>query len=192
MNRVASTLYRSASACANRLPRRGIKTLYLTIVGLGLGFGFSVTVFSQPGMTAAQDQGVFDRPHQAVTATSLTLETTVANQPVTSALTPGLVPLWKSKQVVHTVGSAGLGEAGTVVLAVGGLNPAHQPVTKLSLGEQITLTGTNQGRYRFTVVELYRRSFGELNLATTHQRPTLVLYTPSSLIDTNVNVVIGR
>jgi hypothetical protein len=151
------------------------RAVFIAVAGIGLGLGLSLTVFQQPATINADTELVHINQANRVEARELRLPT----HKVATRI------IWDER-------SAGLGETGAVLVEVKATHPISADVQKLSLGENIQVIGSNNGIYSFTVVETRELPASELNTVVQQNTETVVVYTPSTVLSTNVFIVIAR
>lgn len=165
--------------------------LLTTVMGLALGLGLAIGVSMRPDQLDAVPSVVVEDSHKPV-ITKIVLP----NQEIplqVSAVEHIEVAWWSQRHFAqHLLRSSKPGAVGTIIIGGKATDELFASLEKITLGDTITLTGSNQGVYRYRVIELRTVSQDELTKVTQHFTETLVVYTASNQTGSELLVVIAR
>lgn len=160
----------------------------LAIAGLGLGVGLSFMFFFSPAQVQAnlptlQSVGL---EISRIKSTDLGIDTSVV-----SGVAKTLPFVHLDAPAVHLESSAGIGGGRPIVIQ--GVNQDYglQNLSQAQLGDEIFIIGSNQGWYRYRVVETKFIPLEKLNAEILQLKEVAILYTVNSW-QKKASVVIAR
>ena len=152
------------------------KSVLLVWAGLGLGIGLGIGLFSQPPRTEAfpsplilPEDGI--KPHRVhIPQLGYHLKVVAPNATINSQ-------------------SRGLGQSGPTIIEGGA---ALATLNDAQLGQQIEVEATNNGVYRYSIIEIREVVHFDATQFMATSQPTLLLVVSNGLVSPNSLVIIAR
>lgn len=173
---VANTVVKRSVQLFSRLDAlTGHRSALVATMGIGLGFGLSVVLFYQPTATQANLPVVSQAAVQAPTAMLVKLPKYETTEKVTQDQ-----PLLQ------------LGEGLVTHVQFAGGSDMATYLGRASLGDAVEVTGSNNGLYRFAVVEIKYIDAERINTVLQQDATSLVLSAPLDFFKSKLLVLVAR
>lgn len=160
-----------------------VYVLFAAVIGLGFGLGISLVVFQTP-------------PQSLASAEIIQTEKGIPVDQISITDNKGQIRLQErvcveSCAVREHIASVGLGKSAAVVLE--SLNgDVLSTLQETHLGDELVLKGSNNGKYRYTVVETREINSDSLNVVISLQNSGVVLAGKKGLLGQKSVVVVAR
>lgn len=168
----------------------GKKVSVLLATGLGLGIGLGFSLFGLPRVVSALP------PVVAYNQISLKIERIKSpGLGIDVAVKSGeleLLPLVQlAAPAVHVSNSATVGQEQAIIIQGTQTDYSFVNLSQAQLGQEIFVLGSNDGWYRYRIIETREISYDELDTLLTQNRETLILMTVNPVQQT-VAAVLAR
>lgn len=166
------------------------KKLLIVSVGLGIGFGLSVLITQRPDSLQAFPVLGVNRNTQ-VTIDSISIPSLNFFSTVTSGSMQDVFANVLEDELIHDQRSANLGEGKTIVISSVGAKNILTDLEKLTIGDEILVTGSNTAEYRYKVIEIRDMQAEYLPHVISAHENALILYTATNILRTQLYMVIA-
>lgn len=188
---ISSPIFRLLYAVVYSLDQLAYKRLLLAVIfGLGLGVGFTFIVLERPDQTAAFPEIVMAQANGPLPEV-VELGSPEGAATLTQTDNLGSFFLLPSSNVVYLSTSARLGEAGVTKIGVGQNSSLSEKIKNLALGEEIRLTGDNQGVYSYQVTEIRVIDSDDIGQLRCVGHSCVIGLTPSSRWQSSLTAVVA-
>lgn len=168
----------------------GKKIYVLVAMGLGLGIGLGVSLFGWPrAVSALPPTAVFSQISlkiKRIKSPELGIDVEVNDGEIQ------LLPLIQlAAPAVHVSNSATIGQGQAIIIQGTLSDYSFVNLDQAELGEEIFVLGSNDGWYRYRIIETRSISYDELDSLLTQPRETLVLMAVNP-VQQSVTAVLAR
>jgi hypothetical protein len=167
------------------------RKLVVSSVGLGIGLGLSIIITQRPDVLQAfpvlDNQISVGAEAKYLKIPSIDIYSQVRRDGVDS-LTKGII----EDELVHLNGSGFLGGSEPVVIADLSLKKILDNLEKIKIGDEIIIDGSNNGKYRYKVVEIRDTEAQYLQHVITKEVDSIILYKSNNLLRTQLFIVIAK
>ncbi len=164
------------------------RKLVISAVGLGLGLGLSIIVTQRPDILQAVNTQFCD---DKVIVTELSIPRIGLYNQVSPLNTDDLTRTLFNHQLLQLTKFGSLTSSYPVVIT--NFNPfLSLSLDEVMMGDEVVVTGSNQGRYIFKVVDIREIESEYLPQVTALYSHSLIIYAPLNILRTRILVVIAR
>lgn len=169
------------------------RTHMLMAMGLGIGVSLAMIVSLYPAYAQALPETPANPTGQMarLTVERIRIPAMQIDATVKTVSSPQVIGGVFSDSAVYQIGEASLGQSKTIVLQGFNSQLSFAGLYEAKLGQEVYVLGSNNGWYRFTVVETRFIPVAELSGALSQNQETLVLYSVQPFSQ-QVMVVVAR
>lgn len=164
------------------------RILIVAAMGLGLGIGVTVTIFSTPDQLFAETNYQESSIEKPVAISSLSIPSIGY---VADMVSTGSAKKSYNGNAIKQVGTAQLGEPGSLFITSAGYFSEMHNLSEVALGDEVRIIGTNNGVYRYTVVALRSAPYAEVTNLSQDITQEVVLFTKNSMFAADAHIVVA-
>jgi hypothetical protein len=167
------------------------RKLVISAVGLGLGLGLSVLVTQRPDALQAFPELINNNARQ-IEVSSLKIETIDLYTEVKKGSVVDVFNNLAINYLIHDDRSGNLGSKQPLVIASMGNRDILENLQAVEIGNEIILIGSNNGVYKYRVIEIRDAHADNLPAIISSQDNSLIVYKPTNFLRTKIYAVVAR